>query len=79
MRVLIRSRQSSKFLSDRKEWVASRDKALDFVHSTMALNVATRMDLKEVEIVLDFGERQSEVVLSITADSKDISLRQKRA
>jgi hypothetical protein len=68
MRVLIRSRQSAMFLADRKHWVASRETALDFVHSTMALNAATRMELKGVEIVLDFGNPKSEVVLAIPDD-----------
>ena len=68
MRVLIRSRDSSKFLADRQHWVASRDRALDFVHSTMALNAATRMDLKRIEIVLDFGNPKSEIILNVPDD-----------
>lgn len=70
MRVLIRNRTSSKFLADRKRWVASREEVLDFVHSTMALNAATRMELKEIEIVLDFGNPQSEVVLNVPSDGR---------
>lgn len=70
MRVLIRNRDSSKFLADRRHWVASREQALDFVHSTMALNAATRMDLKHIEIVLDFGNPKSEVVLKVSDESK---------
>ena len=70
MRVLIRSRQSAKFLADRKNWVGSRESALDFVHSSMALNAATRMELKGIEIVLDFGNPKSEVVLNVPDDTE---------
>ena len=68
MRVLIRSRESSAFLADGQAWVPSRDRALDFVSSILALDAATRMRLKSVEIVLDFGDK--EVVLNVPDESK---------
>jgi hypothetical protein len=70
MRVLIRQRNSSKFLADRQSWVPARDSALDFVSSVMALDVATRMDLRGIEIVLDFGDPRSDVILNVDDRSK---------
>ena len=70
MRVLIRQRNSAKFLADRQSWVPSRDVALDFVSSVMALDVATRMDLKEIEIVLDFGDPRSDIVLNVSDQAR---------
>lgn len=71
VRVLIRQRSSSRFLADRQQWVPARDKGLDFVSSVMALNVATRMKLTDIEIVLDFGDSSPEVVLDVPEDSKN--------
>ena len=71
MRVLIRQRESSKFLADREHWVEDRHDALDFASSVMALNVAGRMNLRRVEIVLDFGKSAADVVLNIPDDSKN--------
>jgi hypothetical protein len=71
MRVLIRQRSSSSFLADRQSWVPARESALDFVSSVMALDVATRMDLKDIEIVLDCGDPRSDVILNIGDRSKD--------
>jgi hypothetical protein len=71
MRVLIRQCNSSTFLADRKRWVPARTEALDFVSSVMALDVATRMDLDNIEIVLDFGDSRSEVILNVPDRSKN--------
>jgi hypothetical protein len=71
MRVLIRKRTSSKFLADCEHWVADRQNALDFASSVMALNVAHRMSLEQVEIVLDFGKPGSDIVLNVPDDSKN--------
>jgi hypothetical protein len=71
MRVLIRQRSSSTFLADKQSWVRGRDHALDFVSSVMALDVATRLDLKDVEIVLDFGDPRSDVILNVGESAKD--------
>ena len=71
MRVLIRQRNSATFLADKQSWVRGRDRALDFVSSVMALDVATRLDLKDVEIVLDFGDPRSDVILNVADPSKD--------
>jgi hypothetical protein len=66
MRVLIRSSSDEKlFLADKTQWVARRDDALDFVSSVMALDVATRMGLQCVEIVLDFGDRDTDIILDV--------------
>jgi hypothetical protein len=69
MRVLIRSRERSTFLADGQEWVPARDRALDFVSSVLALDAATRMKLKGIEIVLDFGS--NEIVLNVPDESKN--------
>jgi hypothetical protein len=65
MRVLIRKSTSSKFLADREHWVVDRQSALDFASSVMALNVANRMNLTQVEIVLDFGDLKTDVVINV--------------
>jgi hypothetical protein len=72
MRVLIRHRNSDTFLADRQRWIPARREALDFVSSVMALDVATRMDLKDIEIVLDFGDPRSDVVLNVAAADKTL-------
>jgi hypothetical protein len=71
MRVLIRQRSSSRYLAERDSWVAPRERALDFVSSVVALDVATRMDLKNIEIVLDFGNPRSDVILNVPESSKN--------
>ena len=76
MRVLIRKQTSAKFLADRKHWVADRKGALDFASSVVALNVATRMNLTEVEIVLDFENLKSDVVLNVPDLSENAARRQ---
>jgi hypothetical protein len=71
MRVLIRERDGSRFLADHKQWVPTRERGLDFVSTVMAQNVARRMGLKHIEIVLDFGAHGQDVVLSVQDNSKD--------
>jgi hypothetical protein len=71
MRVLIRQRTSSKFLADREHWVEDRHDALDFASSVLATDVAGRMNLRHVEIVLDFGKSGEDVVLNIADDSRN--------
>jgi hypothetical protein len=65
MRVLIRNQQTAKFLADAKVWVVRRDRALNFVGTVMARHAAARMNLKGVEIVLDFDKPNSDVVLNV--------------
>lgn len=65
MRVVIRSCSDKKFFAAKEHWVARRDEALDFVSSVAALNVATRLRLEDIEIVLDFGKGASDVVLEV--------------
>jgi hypothetical protein len=71
MRVLIRKSTSSKFLADREHWVVDRQNALDFASSVMALNVANRMNLTQVEIVLDFGNSKTDVVLNVPESAEN--------
>ena len=71
MRVLIRERDGSRFLADSQQWVPARERGLDFVSAVMAQNVARRMGLKKVEIVLDFGGHGEDVVLSVMEILKD--------
>jgi len=52
------------------EWVATRDRALDFVGTVMAVQTATRLDLKGVEIVLLSDNSNTEVVVAIPLDQK---------
>jgi hypothetical protein len=72
MRVFIRQRTSSKFLADREHWVADRKRALDFATSLIAVNAANRMNLSEVEIVLDFGKPETDVVLDVPDQLKQL-------
>ena len=51
--------------------MATREEALDFGSSVIALDVATRMGLKGIEIVLDFGNPKSDVVLNVPDNSKN--------
>jgi hypothetical protein len=71
MRVFVRKRASDVFLADGNRWVSDRQDALNFVSSIMALNTATRMQLDDIEIVLDFSGRGSDVVLDVPNNSKN--------
>ena len=71
MRVLIRENSTSRFLAHKERWVPVRDEALDFAGSVIAVDAVARMGLKDVEIVLDFGNR--DVVLRVP-DESDTSL-----
>jgi hypothetical protein len=37
----------------------------------MALDVATRLDLKDIEIVLDFGDPRSDIILNVADSAKN--------
>ena len=71
MRVFIRSSSDRKFMADKDQWVSRRDRALDFVSSVVAADVATRMGLKRVQIVLSFGNLRPDVVVEIPDVSKN--------
>jgi hypothetical protein len=71
MRVLIRERSSARFLGDRQEWVPARERGLDFVNTIMARSVATRLHLKDVEVVLDVGGPGEEIVLEVPDASEN--------
>ena len=70
MRVVIRNRSDQKFFASKEHWVSRRDKALDFVSSLAALNVAERLHLEDVEIVLEFGRGAPDVILDVAAAEK---------
>ena len=64
MRALIRHSGSALFLADNK-WVLNRLDALNFMNSLSALHFADKGRLKDIEIVLDFGNPRYDVVLHV--------------
>jgi hypothetical protein len=63
MRILIRDKQTGKYLSGSDMWTDYRDEAADFQHCDRAIDMAREKGLKGVEILLDFGEPQYDIRL----------------
>jgi hypothetical protein len=64
-RVHLRERSSRRFYAAHQEWVAEKDRAMDFERIELAEAVATAERLKEVEIVLAYNEPQCELTVPI--------------
>jgi CheY-like chemotaxis protein len=64
-KVHLRERSSQRFYGGRDEWVAEKERALDFERIDLAEAVATAERLNEVEIVLAYEQPPCELTLPI--------------
>lgn len=67
MTVFLQHRQTRHFLQRDGTWAPNRDLGRKFPNTLTALETAVRLDLKDVEIVIGFAEREYEVRLPVRA------------
>lgn len=63
MQVLLRHVGTGLYVQDFGQWTDQRAKARNFVNSSTAINHAIRNQLREVEILFDFGDPSYDVHL----------------
>jgi hypothetical protein len=65
MKVLLRDRQNGLYFQAPTQWAANPLEALDFYGTGQALQAARDHHLKDVQVVLSFGNPQYDVVLPL--------------
>jgi len=65
MKLLLRHTPSGLFYAGPDQWTETRTEAVDFRAPDVALDFVSESQLKQIEVVLDFGEAGFEVPLKI--------------
>ncbi len=67
-RILIQNTGTGWFYKEPSEWVATRDEATDFATSANAREFSATHKLRDVQLLMDFGDPQFDVALSINLE-----------
>jgi hypothetical protein len=65
MKVLLRDNQNGLYFQAPSQWAANPTDALDFLGTGQAIRAACDYCLKNVQVVLSFGDPQDDVVLPL--------------